>query len=445
MHDVLPQDGLPPAPISVSRWPAAIMHLDADAFFAACEQVMHPQLRGKPVATGKERGIVAAASYEAKACGIERGMRVHEAKRLCPQLVFLPSDYESYSLFSVRMFQILRRFSPEVEEYSIDEAFVDLTGLRRQFHCSYGEIARKIQSTIAKELGLSVSIGISLTKVLAKIGSKFAKPHGLVAIPGRDIHHYLATLPVEKVWGIGSNTATYLRKLKITTALEFARKDEPFIKKRFSKPFQEIWHELNGRVMYPLETQPKTQYKSISKCKTFTPASANEAFVYAQLSRNLENACIKARRYHLAARRISIFLRTQDYHDSAIQLRLTRASAFPPDIMPLLRDGFCTMWQERVLYRATAVVLSHLGPEKTQLGLFDDPVQLDKMMQLHCAIDELAARYGKHTVLLGTSLPTKLQTQHEGERGDVPWRKTALFTGENERQRLGLLVLDVEV
>src|SRR5688572_6684946 len=109
------------SPLTVSRWPTAIMHLDADAFFAACEQAMHPHLRGQPVITGKERGIVAAASYEAKACGIQRGMRMHEATHLCPQLVVLPSDYESYSLFSVRLFQILQRFSPEVEEYSIDE------------------------------------------------------------------------------------------------------------------------------------------------------------------------------------------------------------------------------------------------------------------------------------------------------------------------------------
>jgi DNA polymerase-4 len=445
MNDNLPHDDLPPAPINVSHFPSAIMHLDADAFFAACEQVMHPDLRGKPVATGKERGIVAAASYEAKAKGVERGMRVHEAMRICPQLTFLPSDHESYSLFSVRMFEILRRFSPEVEEYSIDEAFVDLTGLRRHFRCTYAEIARRAQETTGRELGLWVSVGISLTKMLAKIGSKAAKPHGLVAIPGRHIHHYLAALPAEKVWGIGSNTANYLGKLKIHSALDFARKDEEFINKRFSKPFREIWHELNGRPIYPLETQPKTQYKSVSKCKTFTPASACESFVYAQLSRNLENACIKARRYHLAAKRITIFLRTQEYQDSAIQMRLTRATAFPSEIMPHLHEGFCALWRERVLYRATAVVLSHLGPEQKQLGLFDDAVQLDKMARLHCAVDELDARYGKHTVLMGTSLPTKLQAQHDGERGAVPWRKTALFAGENERQRLGLLVLDVAV
>jgi len=149
-------------PIMIHSWPRAIMHIDADAFFASCEQAIHPELKGKPVITGKERGIVAAASYEAKNRGVERGMRLFEAKKVCPDVIMLPSDYETYSLFSVRMFEILRRFSPVVEEYSIDEAFVDLTGLRRLYHSSYKDIAFKIQEEVEKELGITVSVGYSL-------------------------------------------------------------------------------------------------------------------------------------------------------------------------------------------------------------------------------------------------------------------------------------------
>jgi DNA polymerase-4/DNA polymerase V len=169
------------------------------------------------------------------------------------------------------MFEILRRFSPDVEEYSIDEAFVDLTGLRRNFHGSYGTIAQKMQDTIEAELGLTVSVGLSITKVLAKIGSKHKKPHGLTIIPGRDIHFYLKDLPVEKVWGIGPNTAAFLRKFGIMTALHFAKKNEYFIREQLSKPYQEIWHELNGRSVYPVTTEGKSAYQSISKAKTFTP------------------------------------------------------------------------------------------------------------------------------------------------------------------------------
>src|SRR4030066_1698228 len=131
-------------PLTIHSWHRAILHLDADAFFASCEQAIHPQLKGRPVITGKERGIVSAASYEAKAKGVKRGMRLFEVKKACPDAIIVPSDYETYSLFSVRMFEILRRFSPDVEEYSIDEAFVALTGLRRGFHGPYEMIAEKM-------------------------------------------------------------------------------------------------------------------------------------------------------------------------------------------------------------------------------------------------------------------------------------------------------------
>ena len=300
-------------PLTIHSWPRAILHLDADAFFASCEQAVHPELRGKPVIAGKERGIVAAASYEAKARGVKTGMSLMDVKKVCPEAIIVPSDYETYSLYSLRMFEILRRFSPDVEEYSIDEAFVDLTGLRRSFHGPYGMIAKKMQDTIEKELGISVSAGVSLSKVLAKIGSKHNKPHGLTIIPGSDIHIYLQKLPIEKIWGIGPNTSAFLGKFGITTALEFARKDEGFIQKHLSKPYKEVWHELNGRSMYPVVTESKSSYQSISKTKTFTPASNDETFVFAQLSKNLENACIKARRYKLAATRLILCLRKRDY------------------------------------------------------------------------------------------------------------------------------------
>ena len=432
--------------ISILSWPQAILHLDADAFFASCEQAIHPELRGRPVITGKERGIVAAASYEAKARGVQRGVRLSEVKKLCPDAVILPSDYETYSLFSVRMFEILRRFSPDVEEYSIDEAFVDLTGLRRSFHGSYEEIAQKMQDTIQKELGLSVSVGVSLSKVLAKIGSKHRKPHGITMIPGREIHLFLEKLPVEKVWGIGPNTAAYLNKCGVFTALQFARKDEGFVKKHLSKPYQEVWHELNGRSAYPVTTETKSSYQSISKAKTFTPASTDETFVFAQLSKNLENACIKARRYKLAASRVVIFLRKQDFTGSGVELKLTRPTAYPVELFELLREGFRHIFRPDTLYRQTGVVLAGLIEEKgRQFSLFDDTTKIEKMEKIYESIDRLSQKFGKHTIQHAASLPAKLQVQHEGARGDIPIRRAILFKGENKRQRLKLPMLHVKV
>lgn len=433
-------------PLTIRSWPQAILHLDADAFFASCEQAIHPELRGRPVICGKERGIVAAASYEAKARGVQRGVRLSDVKKLCPDAVILPSDYETYSLFSVRMFEILRRFSPDVEEYSIDEAFVDLTGLRRSFHGSYEMIAEKMQKTIETELGLSVSVGVSLSKVLAKVGSKHRKPHGLTFIPGREIHRYLQDLPVGKIWGIGPNTAAFLQKFGITTALEFARRDEKFIQEHLSKPYREIWHELNGRSVYPVTTESKSSYQSISKTKTFTPPSQDEEFVFAQLSKNLENACIKARRYQLAAVRLVVFLRKQDFTDSGVELKLSRPTAYPVELFGPLREGFHHVYRPRTLYRQTGVVLAGLVPEAgVQFTLFDDVTKIEKMARIYESVDRLSGKYGKHAIQHGASLLTKLQSQHEGERGDTPKRKTEMFKGETKRQRLGLPMLHIKV
>lgn len=433
-------------PLTIHSWPQAILHLDADAFFASCEQAVHPELKGKSVITGKERGIVSAASYEAKAKGVKRGMRLFEVKKVCPDAVIRPSDYETYSLFSVRMFQILRRFSPDVEEYSIDEAFVDITGLRRLYRGSYGMIARMMQETIEKELSISVSAGVSISKVLAKIGSKHKKPHGLTIIPGKDVHLYLRDLPVNKVWGIGANTAALLKKFGITTALELAKRDEDFIKRNLSKPYQEIWHELNGRSVYPVITESKRGYQSISKAKTFTPPSDDETFIFAQLSKNLENACIKARRHRLAATRLIVFLRMQDFRDSGIEVKLSAPTAYPADLFSPFKEGFKGVYKPNTLYRQTGVVLAGLEPmDSVQHTLFDDTVRIEKISRVYSAIDTLSEKFGKHTVQHAASLLTKLQSQHEGDRGDVPERRKELFKGESGRQRLGLPVVNVKV
>lgn len=433
-------------PIVIQSWPRAILHVDADAFFASCEQALNPDLRGKPVITGKERGIVAAASYEAKERGIKRGMRIVEVKKICPDAVILPSDYETYSLFSLRLFEILRRYSPDVEEYSIDEAFVDLTGLRRPNHCSYEAIAKSIQNTIKRELDISVSIGLSITKVLAKIASKFKKPSGFTCIPGNQIQLYLDKIPIEDVWGIGPNTTALLRKFGIRTALEFAQKDEAFIKRYMSKPYREIWHELNGRSIFPLNKECKSIYQSISKAKTFTPPSRDPDFLIAQLTKNIENACIKARRHKLLAKGLIIFLRTQGFKDLGIEIKFSHPSAYPSELFEFMIKGFKEIYDPSHLYRQTGVVLTNLmSPEDVQYLLFDNIKRIERMERVYNVIDKISERFGKHTIFLAPCLLAKIGPQHKGDRGDLPSRRLNTFRGEKERQRIGLPVLQIKV
>ncbi|MHB9097348.1 MAG: DNA polymerase Y family protein [Syntrophales bacterium] len=425
-------------------WPRAILHVDGDAFFTSCEEALHPDLKGKPIITGGERGIVACASYAAKVLGIKRGVALHEAKRICPALVVLPSDYETYSLFSRRMFNIMRRFTPQVEEYSIDEAFADLTGTRRAFRGSYETIALKIQAEIARELGISVSAGLSITKVLAKVASKHRKPAGFTVIPGRAIASYLADLPVEKVWGIGPATTNYLQKMGVTTALEFARISERTIRELFTKPGVETWRELRGESVYPVTAGEKSSYASIGKTKTFAPPTAEREYLFAHLLRNLESACIKARRYGLAPRRIAVFLKKQNFDTAGREARLNRPSAHPLELANLLRGLFNEMYRRHETYRATGVVLLDLVQDtQVQYSFFEDPLRAEKVRELYEAVDALSGKYGKHTLHLGGS--HFIEVLGQGRRGVPTVREQTTLYGETRRKHLGIPLFQAEI
>ncbi len=426
-------------------WPLAVLHVDGDAFFASCEQAVNPALRGKPVVTGKERNIVAAASDEAKAYGVSRGVALWEARKLCPDLVVLPSDYETYSLFSQRMFTILRRYTPDVEEYSIDEAFADLTGLRRLHRAPYAAIARRIQEDIHRDLGITVSVGLSITKTLAKIASKHRKPAGFTAVSGREITTFLRDLPVENVWNIGPNTAALLRKYGMTTALAFAGRSELFLKTILTKPGLTVWQELNGRSILPIVPGVKTPTQSISKVKTFTPPTSDREYVFAQLTKNVENACIKARRYRLAPRRLVVFLRRQDFKSAGAEGRLSRPTAFPLDLVPIVRELFRRVYQPTTLYRQAGVVLAELIPAlSVQPTLFDHPLRIEKIATLYQAVDALREKYGKHIVHQGASLPVH-RAPHRTARDEAPQRKTSLLKGETRRRRLPLPLMRITI
>ncbi|MBI4372683.1 MAG: DNA polymerase IV, partial [Candidatus Omnitrophica bacterium] len=267
------------SPLSLSSFPNAIVHMDCNAFFASVEQALKPELRGKPVVTGKERGIVACASYEAKARGVRRPMRLWDARKICPELISLPSDYEAYSLFSKRMFHILRRFTPAVEEYSIDEGFAELAGLRRMYRTGYPEIAFQMKQAVQKELGITVSVGLSASKTLAKLASAEQKPDGFTVVRANELHHFLKKIPLERVCGFGPNTVALLEKQGLKTVWDYVSRPEAWAKKLLGKIGIELWHELRGEWVYPLVTEEKKDYLSIIKCKTFTPPASDQAFV----------------------------------------------------------------------------------------------------------------------------------------------------------------------
>jgi len=430
------------SPLLISSFPRAVLHIDGDAFFASCEQARDPALKGKPVITGLERGIAASMSYEAKARGVTRAMPLHEIRRLIPDAVILPSDYETYSLLSKRFFDIVRRWTPDVEEYGIDECFADITGLRRLHHASYPQIAQQIQNALTAELGFTFSVGLAPTKVIAKLGSKWKKPHGLTVIPGRRIHEYLQNLPAEKIWGIGPQTTAMLAKFGIRTALEYARMPLEWVFAHTTKPLQEIWQELNGVSVLGLATEPKTTQASIQKFKTFTPPSTDRAFICAQLSRNIENACIKARRYGMAARDVIFILRTQEFTHAVVEVRLAQPTSVPGPIIDAALTALPQLWHPGVRYRATGVVFAGMVTDASeQPDLFGAHVAVERIRRVYESADVLDDMYGKHAVYVASSHMAKTHAQHDGERGHLPGRKTDLLRGENARQRLAIPML----
>ncbi|MDD5439659.1 MAG: DNA polymerase IV [Candidatus Omnitrophica bacterium] len=422
-------------------YPKAIAHIDGDAFFASCEEARDPSLRGKPVVTGKERGIIACANYAAKALGIRRGVSLRDARTLCPGLVILPSDYETYSIYSERMFAIIRRFTPSVEEFSIDEAFCDLTGLRRLYRTSYEEIARRIKETIQRELDISVSVGLSLTKTLAKICSRHRKPDAFTALPGRDLSVFLKGVELERVCGFGPNTVNLLAKCGMHNVLDFTQRPIGFADKLLGKTGRELWHELRGTAVYTVSTKKKDTYLSISKTKTFSPPASGRDIVKAQLTRNLEAAFIKLRRHTLSAKTLTVYLRTKDYTGFGRVGELTRHSSSTLDFTKLCAALFNAAFREGLYYRATGVIVSDLVTEGIDSHtLFDDPVEIAKISGLSRAVDAANKIYGKYTVHLA-STGAALVYQKGHPRNAAAWRKSALLKGETERRRLNIPLL----
>ncbi|MFA6601225.1 MAG: DNA polymerase IV [Candidatus Omnitrophota bacterium] len=431
---------------TINFFPASILHVDCDAFFSSVEQALRPELKGRPVVTGRERGIVACASYEAKALGVKRPMRIFEARKVCRDLVCLPSDYETYSLYSRRMFEILRRFTPAVEEYSIDEAFADLSGLRRLHRTGYAGIAWKIKEQVRQELALTVSAGLAASKILSKMASKEKKPDGFTVFRTSQLDRILDRMDLERVCGFGPNTVALLRKNGVRFVRDYTLRPEAWARGLLGKTGAELWHELRGESVYAVETAPKDDYASISKCKTFTPPSGDRDFVRAQLLRNLESAFIKLRRHGLRARSLTVFLRDREFETVGLEAAWDRSTASTVEAAGLAASLFDRIFRPGFDYRLTGVVLSKLESDRTvQYGLFDDVPRLESLRAVDRVIDSANAVYGKHALHLGTGLWIARHRQHLTERGDLPSRKTELLKGETFRQRLNVPVWQIKV
>jgi DNA polymerase-4 len=424
-------------------YPRAIVHLDADAFFASVEEALNPRLRGKPVVTGQERGIVACPNYEAKRRGIRRGVPLFQARKLCPEVVILPNDYESYSIYSKRMFEIMRAFTPQVEEYSIDEAFADITGLRRLYRTSYKGIAEQMQARVKAELGITVSVGVSCSKALAKICSKFRKPEGITAVPGHYIEILLKRTPLEAVWGIGGSSEAMLRRYGVATAYDFVRMPERTVRRLLHKPGWELWMQLRGHAVCKVDPEPKLSYATIMKSKTFTPPSGNRELVLAMLLHNTELAFAKARRYRMRPAVLAVVLRHADFRHDGLEAALSRPTASTLEAIPVVRALFDRLFRVGASYRSTMIVLGRLESDRSeQYDFFFDTLRIDTYRRLTHVVDQLNHRFGKGSVASATSLFIQQKPKVVRDLSPERWMRAPTGTG---RRHLAIPRWDITV
>lgn len=376
-----------------------ILHVDADAFFASCEQAMHPQWKGKPVVCGGEKGIATAFSYEAKKFGVKRGMRMAEVKQLCPHAIITNSDFEVYNLFSRRMFDIIKNYCGEVEEYSIDEVFTDITGIPQTLGMDYEKLLQCIQEDIELSLGISVSLGCAPSKTLAKIASSYKKPHNRkVMITTKEIMATTQNTSVENVWGIGVAQRKLLQRFGIKTVGDLMARGELFVMRNFNAPLLATYRELKGVSLFEVITTKKTSYLSITKSHTFEK-TVQQQEVYRQCLVNLERACYKLRSHNMKARNITIFLKTQNFIIASEGIHIEQASNIPYDFIPALQKLFLKLYKEGKEYRATGITMEEIqGSKGTQLSLSINNVKEDKKQNMFMAVDGLVKMWGKGIV-----------------------------------------------
>ena len=379
-----------------------ILHIDMDAFYASIEQLDNPALKGKPVIVGgspKERGVVSAASYEARKFGVHSAMPMVQAVRLCPQGIFVPGRMERYVEISRKIQSIFLNYTPDVEPLSLDEAFLDVSGCISLFG-SAESIGRKIKAEIKDQLGLTASVGIAPNKFLAKLASDLKKPDGFVVITDQNRQQILDPLPVSKIWGIGKVTSEALKQAGISTIHQLRTTPESILKSIFGNQVFDILELAQG--IDDRRVEPVSQSKSISSEKTFGTDVSDKDVLLGVLLGQVEEVSQRLRAEGLEARTMTLKIRYGDFKT------ITRSHTLdqPTNTTILL-------WQEAETrfnqwHRKSAAPLRLLGfgasglsPKGTgQQLLFSDPEE-EKHKKIDSAFDTIRKKYGDDALRRG--------------------------------------------
>src|SRR6202049_1138308 len=389
------------SPLGLDTTP--ILHLDRDAFFVSVELLDRPELRGKPVVVGGQpnrRGVVSAASYEARRYGIHSAMPLRTAGQLCPHAVFLEGRHDVYAAWSDRVAEIMARYSPVVEMASIDEAYLDLSGTAR-LHGAALAAAHALLREIRERTQLPCSGGLARTRLVAKVASDQAKPRGLLWVPAGAEARFLAPMGVRRIPGIGRVTEAALRKLEIERVEQLAALPQEKLEAIFGRWGTALYRKSRGEDSYEFFTDAEP--KSISHSHTFGSDTRDAGALGAMLSRLGQKAAKRLREAGLEANTVSVTIRYAGFQTVTRAKTLPAAAHLDPVLLATARRLFERHWDARRAVRLVGVELSGLSHGEMQLDLLDAGSR-EKSEKLARAADRLRDRFGFTKVQFGGSL-----------------------------------------
>ena len=383
----------------------SIIHLDMDAFYASVEQLDNPTLQGKPVIVGgcSMRGVVSAASYEARRYKIHSAMPIAQAMKLCPHGVFLPVRMKRYKEVSARIFVIFQKYTPLVEPLSLDEAFLDVTGSRKLFGTAEN-IARQIRREVFAETGLTISAGVACSKLVAKIASDMNKPDGLTIAPAGHEAEFLAPLPIKRLWGVGRKTRETLGTLGVKTIGDLAALPLELLEKKFGKHGRSLHNAALGLDERDVETEHAT--KSVGHEYTFDKDLLEIETIQRELLELAGMVAKRLRRYGLQGRTITLKVKYHDFKQITRSATIKQPTADSKGIFTEVLQLLPKTAAGQKPIRLLGISVSGLKLESgfQQQFLFQGMQTVKKRQEINKALDKIQKKYGATAIMPGSLL-----------------------------------------
>jgi DNA polymerase IV len=370
-----------------------IAHYDLDAFFVNVECLKNPSLKGKPLMVGgkSDRAVVAACSYEARKFGIRSAMPMKLARRLCPQAMVISGDMESYSYYSRLVTDVISDSVPQFEKASVDEFYVDLTGMDRFFGCR--SFSQELRRKVTKETGLPISNGMAANKLVSKVATDEAKPNGHLVIPFGNEKRFLAPLPIEKLPMAGPKTTELLRQMGVVKIKTLSEIPVEMMQNLMGKPGIELWRRANGIDESPVV--PYSEQKSISTENTFESDTIDIRFLQAKLVQMTEKIAFELRQQNKLTGCVTVKIRYSDFNTVTKQCTIAY-TALDHLLLQTVKELFAKLYDRRLLVRLIGVRFTQLVPGNYQISLFDDT---DDLIRLYQEIDKLNGRFGRYLIM----------------------------------------------